>query len=128
MGSVGSEPTATAGSEIYLGAEWETAGRVRVVRPRWGGAILVCGKCLKRHENGKDLRQGIKAELKERAAAHPTRRNVRIIKIACIGLCPRRAVVLASPKIMSAGEVMLVRDARDLAVALPRLLDEAAIE
>ena len=107
---------------MAVSTEKEIAGRLRVVRPRWGGAILLCGKCLKRHDEGKALRQHLKAVVKEQAAVRPTQRKIRIVKIACVGLCPRRAVVVASAASLSAGEVLLVRDAADITEALPRLL------
>ena len=87
---------------------------VRVARPRWAGAVLVCGKCLKRHREGKAMRQALKAGAGE----------ARIVRTACLKLCPKRAVVAASAATLAAGEVVLLRDEGDVALAMPRLLPE----
>ena len=102
--------------------ETTEVSRVRVVKPRWDGAILVCGKCLKRHPDGKALRQGLKAEVKARAKASMTGRKARIVKVACVKLCPKHAVVVASGATLSTGDVMLVRGVDDIAEAFPRLV------
>jgi predicted metal-binding protein len=89
----------------------------RTVRLR-GATILVCGKCLKRQDDGKALRQALKQEAKRLAPG----RRTRIAKIGCLGLCPRRAVVVASGAGLAAGTVVLVRDAGEAAAAVPGLL------
>ncbi len=104
----------------------QAPGRARVVRLRRGATILLCGKCLKRHADGKALRRAVKTEA--RAAADPASGKVRIVKIGCLGLCPRRAVVVASAAGLARGEVMLVREAGAVADALPRLLRRTAAE
>ena len=98
----------------------QAPGRSRVVRLGRGATILLCGKCLKRHADGKALRRAVKTEA--RAVADPASGKVRIVKIGCLGLCPRRAVVVASAAGLARGEVVLVRDAAGAATALPGLL------
>ena len=100
--------------------------RSPIVRPRWRGAILVCGKCAKKHEDGKAIRRALKDEASRRlapAAGKPAgKRKVKIIKTACLGLCPKNAVVVASAATLAAGEVVLLRGSWDVAGTLPRLL------
>ncbi len=93
-------------------------GGPRVVRPRWDGVILVCGKCCKRHGAGKAVRRALKTG----AAAAGGRRKVRVITAGCMKLCPKRAVVVASAATLATGEVVLLRDEADAVRALPRLL------
>ena len=89
-----------------------TAGRApKTVRPRWSGAVLVCGKCAKRHDDGKALRRALKASLRKTAGKD---RKVRIIKTACVGLCPKQAIVVASAATLVDGELLLLRDERDV--------------
>jgi predicted metal-binding protein len=86
----------------------------RTVRLR-GATILVCGKCLKRQDDGKALRQALKHEAKRLAPG----RKTWIAKIGCLGLCPRRAVVVAS----GAGIAhQHHRARREAAAAVPGLL------
>ena len=113
-------------AEDVLRDDKEKAGRVRVVRSRWGETILLCGKCLKRRNDGKALRQELKAAAKDYVATRSPRGKVKIVKIACVDLCPRRAIVLASAATLSAGEVVLLRDVADIAEVLPRLLPALA--
>ncbi len=98
----------------------QAPGRPRAVRLR-GATILLCGKCLKRHVDGKGLRRAVKSEAKARAA-EPGSGKVRVVKVGCLGLCPRRAVVVASAAGLARGEVVLVRDATEVPQALARLL------
>ena len=101
-----------------MDGDTDTVGRARTVRLRPRTTILLCGKCLKRQGNGKALRRAFKAEAR---AADPAGK-ARIVKVGCLGLCPRRTVVAASAASLSAGEVVLVRDASEVAAALQRLL------
>ncbi len=101
--------------------------RPLIARPRWRGAIFVCGKCAKTHEDGKTLRRALKDAVRKdpASAAAVNKRKVKIIKTACLGLCPKNAVVVASAATLQQGEVVLLRDERDVAAALPRLLPPA---
>jgi hypothetical protein len=97
------------------------AGGIRTVRPRWAGLVFVCGKCLKRHKHGKALRRALKAGAQSVAAERPSGK-VRIIKTACVGLCPRQAVVASSAATLSQGEVVIVSNAEAASGSIARLL------
>ena len=104
---------------------------MRTVRPAWSGAVFVCGKCLKRHDDGKSLRQALKAEVKTRSGDSATKHGaknykVRIVKTACLGLCPRGAVILASATTLASGDVLLVTNVDGIADAASRLMPQPA--
>ena len=95
--------------------------RTRVVRPRWSEALFVCGKCLKRHPDGKAMRHALKGEVK-RHAGSDGKRGVRMIKTACVGLCPRKAIIIASAVTLADGNVVLVHISADIPDAVARVL------
>lgn len=72
----------------------ETAGAL-LVRPKFGGAALVCGECQKR-SNGpsklkaKEVRKLLKKEL------HNLPVRLRIVQCSCLGLCPRKALAVSA--------------------------------
>ena len=94
---------------------------VRTIRLRWQDVIVVCGKCLKRHDEGKAVRRALKAEVKAYTGDGAKVRKTRVVRTGCLGICPRGAVVVASAPLLAAGEVMLVRDADEVAEGLSRL-------
>ncbi len=93
------------------------APRLVPLRP----TVLLCGKCLKRCDDGKALRRALKDGAKVRAAEVGLKK-VRIVKAGCLGLCPKGALVVASAATLASGEAVLLRDASEVAAVLPRLL------
>lgn len=91
-----------------------------VARPKWTSAILVCGKCLK-GVDGKAMRRDLKAAAKGRTG------KVRIVRTACLGLCPKRAVAMASAGSLARRELVVLREGGSAAAALDRLLPPDAI-
>jgi predicted metal-binding protein len=77
------------------------------LRPRRPEPILVCRKCLKRAADGKQIKRALKSEVKRRSAAQASKRP-RIVLTDCFGICPKRAVVLASGKTLHRGEYLLL--------------------
>lgn len=94
---------------------------VIVARPGWSAAILVCGKCLK-GVDGKAMRRDLKAAARSRTG------KVRIVRTACLGVCPRRAVAMASARTLARRELVVLREGRSAAAALDRLLPPDAPE
>lgn len=88
---------------------------VVVARPKWTAAILVCGKCLK-GVDGKAMRRGLKAAAKGRTG------KVRLVRTACLGLCPKRAVAMASAATLARRELVVLREGGSADAALDRLL------
>lgn len=87
-----------------------------VARPRRPTPVLVCRKCLKRSDDGREIRRALKTELKQRAKAGGGKPQ-RVVMTNCFGICPKRAVVLASEATLRRGEYVLVADADDVAEA-----------
>lgn len=62
--------------------------------------IFVCGKCLKRHPDGKAVRRALKARAKDCDA--------RLVRTACLGICPKKAVVTVTRPSLEGGRVALI--------------------
>jgi hypothetical protein len=83
---------------------------LRALKLRQPGPVLVCRKCLKRMAGGGKLRKRLKASLKQRSAA-------RLVLTNCFGICPKGAVVAASPATFARDEILLIRDCSEDATA-----------
>lgn len=95
---------------------------VRAPRP----TIFACGKCLKGMRDGKTMRRAL-ADAVERQGlrddpAAPRKRRPRVVRTACLGLCPKRACVLTSAATLARGEALIVADPGDVPDAVARLL------
>ena len=91
-----------------------------VARSRRAGPVLVCKKCLKRCSSGARIRRELKRELKRRTPA--AKKAPRLVSTTCFGICPKRAVVLASARTLQRNEYMLVSRRRDVQGVLESLL------
>ncbi len=60
--------------------------------------VLVCRKCTKKLDGGfgHKGRQPLQRALKEALREAGRRREVRVIEVNCLGLCPKRAVALVN--------------------------------
>jgi hypothetical protein len=90
-----------------------------IVRPRRAAPVLVCRKCLKRSDEGRDVRRALKSELKanKRDGVKPA----RLIMTGCFGLCPKKSIVIASGVSLARQEFVLVADRREVPRALALL-------
>jgi hypothetical protein len=94
-----------------------------IARPRRASPVLICKKCLKRSTDGGKLRRALKRELKLRP--HGTPKPSKIVTTGCFGICPKKAVVLASGNSLQNGEYLLVSSLSQIEDALASLqLDE----
>jgi predicted metal-binding protein len=91
------------------------------IRPRRARPVLVCRKCLKRFDDGSKLKRALKTELKRRSVAQAKRRP-RLVMTGCFGICPKRAVVVASAATLQRGEYLLLADVNSSARAAARLM------
>jgi hypothetical protein len=80
---------------------------VRAVRPSRPPPVLVCRKCLKRSDEGGDIKRALKDEAKQTARLNGTK-PARVVMTGCFGLCPKRAVVTATADSLSRGEFLLI--------------------
>ena len=65
--------------------------------------------------DGGKLRRRLKASLKERSGGLKKKR-ARLILTNCFGICPKDAVVTASPETFARGELILVQDSSGEAI------------
>jgi predicted metal-binding protein len=92
-------------------------------RLRRAPPVLVCKKCLGRVPDGKQLRKALKSELKNRAGVQDVK-PPRVVLTGCLGICPKRAVVVASAATMQRGEVLLLSDSGSAAEAAATLMPD----
>lgn len=90
-----------------------------IARPRRASPILVCKKCLKRAPAGAEVRRELKSALKHRPSG--ALKRSRLVSTSCFGICPKRAVVMASAQSLQAGEYILVSHRRQVDDALEGL-------
>ncbi len=90
-----------------------------VARTRRPGPVLICKKCLKRCPGGDKIRGRLKHKLRARRAGQKTS---RLVSVNCFGICPKRAVVLASGRSLDRDEYVLVSRPRQVEDALETLL------
>jgi predicted metal-binding protein len=91
------------------------------LRLRRAEPILVCKKCLKRIDGGSKLKRALKSEVKRRGTG-PAKRRSRIVMTSCFGICPKRAVVVASGSTLKRGEYLLLPDVDSGAAAVALLV------
>lgn len=91
------------------------------IRPRRSPPILVCKKCLGRIDEGKQLPKNLKSEVKRRSATQGVKRP-RVVLTTCLGICPKRAVVVASAETLSQGEYLLLGNGDAAADAIAILM------
>lgn len=94
---------------------------VVIIRPRRPQPILVCKKCLSRVADGSDMKHTLKSEVKRRSAVQGTKRP-RIVMTGCFGICPKRAVVVASGATLNRGEYLLLADSDAITDAATTLM------
>ncbi|MBY0380915.1 MAG: (2Fe-2S) ferredoxin domain-containing protein [Xanthobacteraceae bacterium] len=86
-----------------------TKPHLTIARAKRPAPIFVCRKCLKRADDGRDIKRALKAGLKE-LAEERGERPPRVVMTDCFGLCPKRAVVTASEATLSRNEYVLLPD------------------
>jgi len=89
--------------------------------PSWDAVILICKDCRKR-KNGPQ-------HLKSKALVKIARRDLRVLKprprvvaVSCLGVCPKRAIAVASLGNGSPPRVIRIENRADFADALPLLI------
>lgn len=96
---------------------------VIAARLRRAPPILVCKKCLGRIDDGKKLRKALKSEAKDRSAAQDVK-PPRVVMTSCLGICPKRAVVVASAATLRDGKYLLLSEAKASAEAISALMPD----
>ena len=83
--------------------------------------VMVCRKCSKKLDGGfgEDGAETLERALKRGLRAAGQRRDVRIVRTACFGACPKRAVTMAISD--HPGELLLVPAGTGIAEVMGRL-------
>ncbi len=90
-----------------------------LVRSRRPEPVRVCAKCLKRSDEGRDVRRALKSELK--AGKRDGIKPPKLVMTGCFGLCPKKSIVLASGASLMRQEYVLVADRDQVPRALAQL-------
>ncbi len=92
----------------------------------WREIAMVCGKCSRKLHGGfgKKNKHGLAEVLKDALKAAGRRREVRVVEVGCLGLCPKRAVTAVSSA--RPGQVLAVPAGADPVQVLARLSPPAA--
>ena len=79
----------------------------------WRDMLLLCGKCSRKLGGGfgKKEKHDLKDVLREALKAAGRRRELRVLEVGCLGLCPKRAVTVVSTA--RPGEVLVVPQGAD---------------
>ncbi len=94
---------------------------IRSVTTPWREIVLVCRKCSKRLDGGfgEKRRRSLRQALREALRASGRRRDVRIVEIGCVGLCPKGAVTTS--RASRPGELLAVAKGTEMGEVLERL-------
>ena len=94
---------------------------IEVTPTPWREIVLVCRKCTRRLDGGfgKKHREPLRGELKTALRAAGRRREVRVIEIGCLGLCPKGAITVAIAS--RPGELLIVPKGSDAKSLIDRL-------
>ncbi len=83
---------------------------MKSVRIKRREIVFVCGKCLRRHDDGKAIRK----TLKTRAKAV----DAKMVRASCFGVCPKHAIAIVTRTSMATGRVLILTDASVIEKAL----------
>lgn len=91
------------------------------IRPRRPPPVLLCGKCLRRVDEGKRLKSALASEIKHSCKRSGMKRP-KLLVTKCLGICPKHAVVAASAATLIKGEYLLLRHRDDATEAVSILM------
>ncbi len=108
-------------------ADPPAATPARSARAPFRAVVLACGKCSRKLDGGfgRRGREPVRKALKRALKTGAWGRKVRVAETACLGLCPRRRQVLASPAGLAAGRLLVVEAGAEPAAMLDALLPRA---
>lgn len=99
---------------------------IPTVQAPWRNIAMVCGKCSRKLRGGfgkkgkHDLADVLRGALKEAGR----RRELRVVEVGCLGLCPKRAVTAVSS--IQPAQVLAIPAGTDPALVLAQLNPAAA--
>lgn len=83
----------------------------------WSLLVLVCEKCVRRAG-----RKGLRSDLKGGLKAASGHRRVKVVETGCLGLCPKRGVVVATPHDLARGGAFVLQEEAPVRDAVAALL------
>lgn len=88
----------------------------------WQDVLLLCRKCGRKLDGGfgEDGTQALRRVLREALRERGRRRDVRVMEVGCLGVCPKGAVTMARGA--RPGELLVVPQGTEAGVVLDRLL------
>ena len=92
---------------------------MRTVRLKRRAPVFVCGKCLKRHTDGKAIRRALKAQAKAQ--------GTKLVRTSCLGICPKQKVLVADARLLQASRCVLIDDAARVEGTLAMMRNEGAV-
>ena len=94
---------------------------ITAVPAPWRSFVLVCGKCSRKLGGGFGRKGKVKLDeaLRDALKDAGRRRELRVERTGCLGLCPKRAVTVAWAG--RPGEVIVVPEGADAAAVLGQL-------
>lgn len=98
---------------------------VATARSRRAPPVFICKKCLGRVDDGKAVRKALKSELKQASQARDIK-GPRVVLAGCLGICPKRAVVVASAATLAADRYLLLPSAAAVPDAVDSLMPPQA--
>jgi len=107
-------------------AAMPTDDMIPTIQAPWRDIAMVCGKCSRKLKGGfgkkgkHDLADVLKAALKEAGR----RREMRVVEVGCLGLCPKRAVTAVSSA--RPDQVLAIPEGADPMSVIARLNPAAA--
>ncbi len=107
-------------------AIWLDMSDLEAIPAPWQGVALVCGKCSRKLKGGfgRKGKHELKSVLRDALKAAGRRRELRIIEVGCLGLCPKRAVTVVGP--FQPGQVLAVPEGADPDLVLAALRKDNA--
>ena len=89
-------------------------------RPSWETLLVVCRECQKRSSGPKSLKA--KEVIREaRQAIRAVKPRPRVVSTSCLGVCPKRAIAVATVGGANGPRIVEVADAKEMASAITRL-------
>ncbi|MRI54136.1 hypothetical protein D8770_09245 [Methylobacterium sp. DB1607] len=95
--------------------------KVRTAKAGFSDLVLVCRKCAKRQgvdrkRIGRAVKRALKQAARDTGSAKPASK-VRLLETGCLGPCPKRMLMLATPDSLARRRVILVDPALDTLAA-----------
>ena len=101
------------------------AGEIVTAAGPWRDMLLVCRKCAAKGKVGgfgADGRDTLPDALKQALRDRRQRREIRVLEVGCLGICPKGAVTVVRAR--APGEMLLVPRGMDVAPLLDGAPDE----